>query len=580
VNISPLVAAGPSPISVSALAAAAPAVLIGTPLSSDLAITGSYASIVDISSLGQLMSTVSAFQAAQSATAGAASSGFGSVAATAELLVGAVNDFSASNNSSVQDLLGTAAGNPFLTVFNVPSSSDTGVTLLAALSQIGITDQSNTIVTGGTDQFNVNLTTLQAAFGTDPAGTASVLAQAFTVLGRFAATVVAQNASLFPSDTASTLDTTVPASPFSLAVVDAALASLSPADAARVNTALQSLLNDQALGAATVDSLPVASTAQVAPAQSNGNPTVSSDTAATSNSPALPAANVASANQAQANQSGAPANSVPASAAASANTPPAGANSSVVAAATGTTAIASNQNKIAGTAVPVSTTAASSATGTLETAVAVPQTAATQVSQAQSTASAATAAFIENNAPPVLSATTITPASQSGTGGGVSGTASVAAATQVNALAVAPLTTAAATAVPTTVPASNSANSQAITGLDTIGAGAEAAAATPVLASPDPSLDPSLAAAIAAYRVGDSLVGSRVIDTEEPAGELVADVVEVVPVNPVAFNSGEGGAPDHRARNAKGSSHAVASGGVAEVDDSAAPAPTGVDISA
>ncbi len=582
-NISPLAATGPGPINISALAGVASTTLIGALESADLAVFGNDANVVDISSLGQLMSTIASFQASQATTAGAATNGFGGVAATAELLVGAVNDFAASNNNSAQDLLATAAGNPFQTVFDVPSSSNSGVTLLAALSQIGVTDQTNTAVPAGPSQFAVNLTTLQTAFGTDPAGTATVLAQAFTILGKFAATVVGQSANLFPSDTTSALDNVVPVSPSASAAVDTALASLSPVDAARVSTALQSLLNDQALGAAAVESLPTTAPATLlAPVQSNDNPVVSLAAAAIANSPALPATNVVSASQAQVNPSGDTANTAPVSSAVNANTPSVAFNLSNASATAVPATVASIKNAPAGTAasIPVAT---STAPGNTVAAVAQPQTASTQVGQAQSNALAATAAFVENNAPPILPVAATWVASPGAAAGSVSGTTAatvaVAVAESVIAAEAADVAAADITSAPPAVAASIVPASPPTASPDTVAASAAAAAVAPSAVQPDSPLAPSLAAAVAAYRVSDSQVGSRVIDTQEPAGELVADVVEVVPVNPVDFAGSEGAAPGRRARNARGSSPATAPGSASDVGDGVASPPAGVDIS-
>lgn len=282
-NITPLdtKAIPPATISlVTALDSSTPP--IGTPAASGIMGIGGPASVVDFSSFGQLISIVSSFQAAQAA-AGSAGNTLQTVTANAELLVGTVNQFAA-NNNSVESLLANAADAPLQTAFDVPSTSNPAETLRAALAQVGITAASNATEPGQIGQLTLNQASLHAAFNANPSGTAAVLNQAFAALGKFAATVVSQNASLLAleGDTA----------PAAVVAGSQAEPPTSPTALAPANAALQSVLNDLALSTAAGESSqnqqPVT---QNAASQTAGTPTPAavSTTAAAANTTATKA---------------------------------------------------------------------------------------------------------------------------------------------------------------------------------------------------------------------------------------------------------------------------------------------------
>jgi hypothetical protein len=281
VNITPLDTKAIPPATISLVTALDSSTLpIGTPAASGIMGIGGAASVVDISSFGQLISIVSSFQAAQAAT-GSAGNTLQTVTASAELLVGTVNQFAVNNNNSVESLLANAADAPLQTVFNVPSTSNPAETLQAALAQVGITAASNATETGQAGQLNLNQASLRAAFSANPSGTAAVLNQAFAALGKFAATVVRQNASLLAleGDTA----------PAAVAAGNQAEPSASPTAPSPANAALQSVLNDLALstaaGESSLNQQPVTQNAASqtagtpAPAAVSTNPAVANTTA-------------------------------------------------------------------------------------------------------------------------------------------------------------------------------------------------------------------------------------------------------------------------------------------------------------
>lgn len=213
------------------------------------------ASIVELSKLGQLLSAATTFQAQQAAfdTAnGVAGQGadigssFGKLIAATQLFVSAFNNLQSGGAGGLQNPLGAPSGNPLLLALTEQTIPGTGKSLLASLAQVGINFQEGS-TPGSTGQFNIDLTVLQAAFKADPAGTSSLLAQAFQTLVQLAAKLVGQNVNAFGADASSAQLGNTLGGQIDVSTLAGPLANLNSADAATVNAALQRALADQAL---------------------------------------------------------------------------------------------------------------------------------------------------------------------------------------------------------------------------------------------------------------------------------------------------------------------------------------------
>ncbi|MDO8650970.1 MAG: hypothetical protein Q7R66_02130 [Undibacterium sp.] len=253
-NVSPIASVTIPPIDLSALAGVATSTTSVDPLSgSAINVVDGNDSIVGLSTLGQVLSTTSTLQAQKVSTETVNSdtaTDFGTLVTTAELFVSAFNNFQASNTDSIQNPFSTTSDNALLLAINTQLLSETGKSVLASLAQIGITFQ-DTSLTDNTGQFTINLAALQAAFNTDPTGTSSLLTQALQALSQVETSLITQNLSLFSTDVNTTTSTSsLLASQFDANAIAAQLSSLSSADAARVNAALQRLLADEALNEA------------------------------------------------------------------------------------------------------------------------------------------------------------------------------------------------------------------------------------------------------------------------------------------------------------------------------------------
>ena len=253
-NISPIASVAITPIDLSAVAGVATNTTSVDPLSGvAINVVDGHDSIVGLSTLGQVLSTTSTLQTQKVSTDTVNSdtaTDFGTLVTTAELFVSAFNNFQTSNTDSIQNPFSTTSDNALLLAINTQLLSETGKSVLASLAQIGITFQ-DTSLTDNTGQFTINLTALQAAFNTDPTGTSSLLTQALQALSQVETSLITQNLSLFSTDTNTTTSTSsLLASQFDANAIAAQLSSLSSADAARVNAALQRLLADEALNEA------------------------------------------------------------------------------------------------------------------------------------------------------------------------------------------------------------------------------------------------------------------------------------------------------------------------------------------
>lgn len=262
-NIPPLASPAVAPVSLPELDAvsriAAPIDALAQPLANLLVIGN--ASIVDLSNLGQLLSASSVLQQ-QAASVGAADAaeavgeqnpsanvddGFGRLLAAAQLFVGAFNQFQSSNINDIADPLVASFQNPLLVAINgLPPSSGSesgsveGQSLFAGLSQVGFSFQNGASNPAGNAQLTIDPSALESAFNANPAQTSALLTQTFQTIGQLAATVAGQNTDLFVSGA----DAALPASPFDL--FPAALPP-TPFDGSAVRAAaLQADVTDQA----------------------------------------------------------------------------------------------------------------------------------------------------------------------------------------------------------------------------------------------------------------------------------------------------------------------------------------------
>ena len=197
-------------------------------------VVDSSASIVDLSKLGQLLSAAT-FQSQQlvaSATEQDAranlDNGFGRLQAAAQLFVDAFNNFQTGDVNDVNNPLFAPFapfGNPLLLALNGLPALDNGQSLLASLARVGINFQE-ALPGAGNSQLTLDLTALEAAFNDSPSATSALLGQAFQTLGQIEARLVAQNVDFFapepnPALPASQLD--LPAPFTAVANLDAAL---------------------------------------------------------------------------------------------------------------------------------------------------------------------------------------------------------------------------------------------------------------------------------------------------------------------------------------------------------------------
>lgn len=147
--------------------------------------TSSYS--VEISSLGQLLSASTLFETVPSQTTN--QTGFLAISTATQSFVDAFNHFLQSGN--LQSTASGPLGNLFTQVLN--ANSTYGQSLISSLSGIGIHLPTATNQNG---QMTIDLNTLQSAFNANPAGTASLLAQATQSISQLATELTALAAQL------------------------------------------------------------------------------------------------------------------------------------------------------------------------------------------------------------------------------------------------------------------------------------------------------------------------------------------------------------------------------------------------
>ncbi len=229
------------------------------------------ASSVNFSTFAQLLEATVALQPGQmtqqSATAATAapaqaSSGtsFGELYTNANLFVTAFNNFQISSASSFENPLGASPGLELLQAIraqSVPGSeiaggeiSGSGSTLINDLARIGINLQESVIT--GTGQLTLDPEILQSAYNADPAATTALMTTTLQAIGSL-------EVQLMPSDLTAGLGLTaygiesfassgvLPPSLFESNFIAAQQSSLGTQDAQRVDAALRQLISDQAL---------------------------------------------------------------------------------------------------------------------------------------------------------------------------------------------------------------------------------------------------------------------------------------------------------------------------------------------
>jgi hypothetical protein len=236
-----------SPVSFSAL------VGIDAPAPTAVVAAEDKASIVDLSDFGQFLSLATAFRAQYASASSVGNTGeqnpgigpdVGKFIASANLLVDSFNNFLTGNIDSLQN--DAAFNAALLAGLDAQHVSGDGKTLLESLVKIGINFEEPSLHAGA-GRFTIDQTALRAAFNADPAATSSLLAQTFQTLGRLAARLAGQNASLFATGTNSALAGAALTSQFELGSLAGPISSLDSADAAVVDAALHRLLADRAL---------------------------------------------------------------------------------------------------------------------------------------------------------------------------------------------------------------------------------------------------------------------------------------------------------------------------------------------
>ncbi|MDE2430805.1 MAG: hypothetical protein KGM99_18960 [Burkholderiales bacterium] len=220
-------------------------------LMSNFSLVDGNASIVDVSTLGQVLAATITLLAQKMAVNSASSSNtvansFATVATDAALFVNAFNSFQSDSTNRVQNPLTSLFNTDLLTAINAQNLPETGKNLLTSLAQIGISLQS-TGLTDSNPQFTLNLTSLQAAFTADPTATSTLLTQALQALAQVETTLVSQNQSLSTGELTSSSSSVLAGIPASTAVASSSAAIAQDAQAASVTNTLQHVLSDETL---------------------------------------------------------------------------------------------------------------------------------------------------------------------------------------------------------------------------------------------------------------------------------------------------------------------------------------------
>lgn len=163
------------------------------------AIADKAASVVELSTLAQLLESTLVFQAQPSqvhlsetsnplnSLGDVTSPDFGKLLGTAQVFVNAYNNFQATNADALTSPLGLAFDNALLLALHAPSGAGDGSSVIDSLAQIGINFQEAS-GSGSSGQFTIDLKALQAAFDLNPVQTTELLSKNLQAL----ATIEAQ----------------------------------------------------------------------------------------------------------------------------------------------------------------------------------------------------------------------------------------------------------------------------------------------------------------------------------------------------------------------------------------------------
>lgn len=153
----------------------------------------SSASIVTISTLGNLLSTAANIGDSLSQQAGNLPPSFDNFITNIRSFVDALNRFLASGSNSLQNSTGASFVNQFMQMISSSTTATTGNTspLFPALASLGITYQTP-LLPGMPSQMNLDAQVLQSVFNANSVGTASLMGQAFQSIGQFTANLANQ----------------------------------------------------------------------------------------------------------------------------------------------------------------------------------------------------------------------------------------------------------------------------------------------------------------------------------------------------------------------------------------------------
>lgn len=225
---------------------------------------------VDISGLGQLLSSASLLKKTISKTTGTDS--FSAVLAAAQLFVDAFNGFLQSD--SLQNSSGASLSDLLVQALHSQATDASAQSILTQLSGIGITYQP-ALSLNSTAQMTVDLKSLQSAYLTDQTGTLALLTQAAQSIGQSTAAVttgVTTGPTMGAATTTPTTTGAKNAADTASGVMTAAAAKMGMTS--RLDTIPAATVLFSTIGAATVTGSTVASNVGGLPAtQSTARPT-------------------------------------------------------------------------------------------------------------------------------------------------------------------------------------------------------------------------------------------------------------------------------------------------------------------
>ncbi|MDO8177114.1 MAG: hypothetical protein Q7T62_02610 [Undibacterium sp.] len=575
-NISPIAATTIPSIQLNALSGLNASVALSNPIA-DPSLPDLNASIVDFSTLARLLSATRVFQAQQAQraqqvqqeslsavalnttqVASDTTADFGQLVTTANLFVDAFNQFQSSSFDNTTNLFGASFDNALLLAMQ--AQSEDGQSLIASLAQVGINFQE-AADPASPSQFNLDLNALQAAFDANPVATSALLAKSLQALSEIEVKLLAQNVSLFAPEASARVSGNALASQFDANAVTSQLSSLSTGDARTVNVALQRLLSDEALINA-LDSNPIAaqtvirSPANALAAANDNSVALAANAGIAPFVSAVPSGAVSNAqatsqlNPAEIASAGIPSeNALAGSPDAVTDTEPGGAAGNVIA-----SAIAAGAANVV---TPLARNGAENLTGNSSATIKLP-------AFAETAAGALTTnqAVIANPVPVFTDVTSSTEFDSNMNGSTMDDNASQALSRKPS------MTAAAASTSATSVAPDATANSAAVAALAT--AAAMTSTLNPLVAStnnvavstsvsetqmhlPFIPLNPLMAAAVAAYRLGDVIVNTPRVELAQAESDTVAEVGGVARVAPVTLDlhdSNRNGGRNGAGRNA------------------------------